>query len=500
MPEPARPRFNPPARVRTRRNIPVAARESTHAPESRKAVTGDKPRDLVCQRLAQQARRFPDLDPTGFDARLSPRDAAFAHAMYDATIRRWLTLEHLIRSRLDKPGQPLDMGIQGALLAGAAQMVFLDRVPAHSAINHAVEWVKQAVGTRAGGLVNAVLRRIAELVAGASNLDVYSGGHDEIPMDDGGAIRLPAPVFRGDVAERLAAGTSHPPGFVRALIDHLGFERARAMCLHSLVRPPTVLCTQYDPDAADEHLTTHDSTGHRVWSGDFAGLSALLAARPRVWVQDAASSHAVLGLAARLSARGITSPTIVVDLCAGRGTKTRQLSAEFPEAVALASDTDEDRMKVLRDGAASTGGRIRAIDPPHLADAVRTLRRLRGSQESGGGADLVLLDVPCSNAGTLARRPEAKYRLASDQLARLIPLQREIIAAGAALLTRGGVLIYSTCSIDQSENHDQAAWAASSQGPGLMLLDESQTLPAGLPGDPPSTYRDGSYWALLTKA
>jgi 16S rRNA (cytosine967-C5)-methyltransferase len=237
-----------------------------------------------------------------------------------------------------------------------------------------------------------------------------------------------------------------------------------------------------------------------VWTGGFAGLSALLSAHPRLWVQDAASSHAVLGLAARLSARGITSPMILVDLCAGRGTKTRQLSAEFPQAVVLASDTDEDRMNVLRGGAASTGGRIRAIDPPHLADAVRTLRSLRGSKDCGGGADLVLLDVPCSNTGTLARRPEAKYRLASDQLARLIPLQREIIAAGAELLAPCGVLVYSTCSIDQTENHEQAAWAASSQGPGLVLLDESQTLPAGLPRDPPSVYRDGSYWALLTKA
>jgi 16S rRNA (cytosine967-C5)-methyltransferase len=351
--------------------------------------------------------------------------------------------------------------------------------------------------------VNAVLRRIAELVAGATNLDTYSGGHDEIPMDDGGAIRLPAPVFRGDQAERLAAGTSHPPGFVRALIDHFGSERARDLCLHSLVRPPTVVCTHYDADHAtptDEHLGAHDSAGHRVWTGDFAGLSALLAVRPRVWVQDAASSHAALGLAGRLAARGVSVPGVVVDLCAGRGTKTRQLSAEFPEAIVLASDTDEDRMKVLRDGASTTGGRIRAIDAAHLADAVRTLRGLRGGgADSGGGSDLVLLDVPCSNAGTLARRPEAKYRLASDQLARLIPLQREIMVAGAGLLAPGGVLVYSTCSIDQAENHDQAAWAASAEGPGLTLLDESQTLPSGLPGDPASAYRDGSYWAMLRK-
>jgi 16S rRNA (cytosine967-C5)-methyltransferase len=464
---------------------------STSHPDARKAVTGDKPRDLVCQRLAQQARRFPDLDPTGFDARLEPRDAAFAHAIYDAVIRRWLTLEVLVRSRMDKPNLPLDIGVQAALLSGAAQIVFLDRVPTHAVINHCVEWVKIAVNARAGGLVNALLRRVGELMASATNVDEYTIAHDEIPMEDGGAIRLPAPIFRGDPSQRLAAATSHPPAYIRALTTHFGPDVAKKLALHSLVRPPTVLCTHYAKPLADPGLAPHASQAHRVWTGDRPSMLTLLERERLVWVQDASSSRAVLGLAARLTALGKT-PRVIVDLCAGQGTKTRQLSAEFPGAVILASDTDEDRLKTLRAGAMTTGGRIQAAAYEDVPAVVRELSR-------GYGADLVLLDVPCSNAGTLARRPEAKYRLASDQMVRLVPLQREIIAKGTSLLSPEGMLVYSTCSIDPAENHDQAEWAASPDGPGLKLLDEEQTLPSGTPGDPASAYGDGSYFALLSR-
>ncbi len=486
------PGVNPRTARRPAINPPRVAPGSPPPPESRKAVTGDKPRDLVCQRLAQQARRFPDLDPTGFDARLETRDAAFAHAIYDAVTKRWLTLEILVRSRMDKPNLQLDIGVQAALLSGAAQIVFLDRVPTHAIINHCVEWVKIAVNARAGGLVNALLRRVGELMAGAVNATEYTVAHDEIPMEDGGAIRLPAPVFRGDLSERLAAATSHPPGYIRALTTHFGPDVAKKLALHSLVRPPTVLCTGYAARVDGPGFAPHASSAHRLWVGDRAAMLALLEREKSIWVQDAASSRAVLGLSAKLAGLGKT-PRIVVDLCAGQGTKSRQLSAEFPKSIVVAADTDEDRLRTLKAGAASTGGRIRACA---FGDVPSLVAELSG----GAGADFVLLDVPCSNAGTLARRPEAKYRLASDQMVRLVPLQRDIIAKGASLLAPGGVLMYSTCSIDPAENHEQAEWAASAAGPGLKVIDEEQALPTGVPGDPPSTYTDGSYWALFTKA
>jgi 16S rRNA (cytosine967-C5)-methyltransferase len=115
-----------------------------------------------------------------------------------------------------------------------------------------------------------------------------------------------------------------------------------------------------------------------------------------------------------------------------------------------------------------------------------------------GKADLVLLDVPCSNTGVLARRVEARYRFDREHLDRLKGMQRQIIADSIRLLRRGSGscgILYSTCSLDQNENHEQAVWA--SRWHGLGLAREHVRQPEGLPGDGPERYSDGSYAVLL---
>src|SRR5690606_20253861 len=114
---------------------------------------GDAARDTVFRRLARQAHRFPELDVRPFEpANLSTRDAAFAHAIEDVVVRRWLTLEHLLSTHLTQPFGELEPRVRAALLAGSAQLLFLDSVPVHAAINHAVEWAKQRIRPGAGKL------------------------------------------------------------------------------------------------------------------------------------------------------------------------------------------------------------------------------------------------------------------------------------------------------------------------------------------------------------
>ncbi len=455
--------------------------------------TPDTARDAVCLRLSQQAAVFPDLAPEGVDERgLYARDAAFAHAIYDAAVRRWTTLMAIIRSRLDKPTQPLPATAAAALLSAAAQVLLLDKVPAHAAINHSVEWAKRAAwgsgtkGAGVGGLVNAISRRIAELAAASVYQQDYTGAHDEMPLDSGGCLKLPAPVFRGDQMERLAAVTGIPRGILNEWSRQHGMEIAKELALHCLVRPPTVLLTKHASPATLESssLTRHDSPDHRVWRGERNVLSAFLGTDKGLWVQDSAAGRAVEAARASAVKRG-AMPKVIVDLCAGQGTKTRQLAAEFPESEIIATDTDSRRVDVLRTATAHLP-KVKVVRSEELAAAVA----------ASGGAGLVLADVPCSNSGTLARRSEAKYRLGPPQLARLTGIQREIVRFSKGLLGPGGVLLYSTCSIDPMENHAIATWAATELG--LRTLDEELTLPKGLPGGEGSAYADGSYWALLT--
>src|SRR5690606_865966 len=140
-----------------------------------------------------------------------------------AVARRWLTLAAIVNSRLDQDWAQLQPQVQAPLLAGAAQLLLMERLPDHAVINEAVNWTKAHARTRAGGLVNAVLRRIAALRG-----EVIAGTTDELPrdqllLDDGRAIRLTEPVFDAEPARNLAQQTSHADELIAHWIAAHGF-------------------------------------------------------------------------------------------------------------------------------------------------------------------------------------------------------------------------------------------------------------------------------------
>ena len=110
-------------------------------------------------------------------------------------------------------------------------------------------------------------------------------------------------------------------------------------------------------------------------------------------------------------------------------------------------------------------------------------------------ADLLVLDVPCSNTGVLARRVEAKYRFSPETLASLVDLQRQIIADTLSLLGDQGHLLYATCSIEDAENEKQAEWLV--RWHPARIVSSVRRLPSSGPGDPPTQYSDGGFFALL---
>ena len=126
--------------------------------------------------------------------------------------------------------------------------------------------------------------------------------------------------------------------------------------------------------------------------------------------------------------------------------------------------------------------RIEVIEP-------ETLRELDEK------VDLLVLDVPCSNTGVLARRPEARSRFSSTGLEKLVGIQRQIVADSIPCLSPGAHVLYTTCSLEPEENQSMPRWLEKWHG--WELVDESRVLPAGQPGDPPSSYHDGGYSALL---
>jgi 16S rRNA (cytosine967-C5)-methyltransferase len=436
-----------------------------------------KARDVVMARVARQVKQFPQLELAALDTSgLEPRDAALANAIDHAVARRWLTLQRVIESQLSRAWEEVEGGVRAALLAGAAQLLLMDRLPDHAVVDEAVEWAKANVRPQAGGIVNAVLRKVGGLRAERTS-EFDGTRRDHLPLSEGGAWKLRERVFSADEMTRLGEQTSHPRSVIEHWVMQLGWDGARSLARHNIVMGP-VIVTGLGPDqtAAPLGFSAHEAAGFWVSETARADLARLMRGLPHARVQDP-------GTAAACNLTRDMSPVLIVDVCAGRGTKTKQLCELHPRARAIATDKDAARLRDLR----ATFAQSTQVE----VVAFETLARIRG------GADCVVIDVPCSNSGVLARRVEARYRLSEASIAQLVATQRDIVANAAELAGPHGVLLYATCSLEPAENSYQVEWMEKQLG-WKPVMAESR-FPRGLPGEAMARYADGGFGCLLAR-
>ncbi|MSQ90923.1 MAG: hypothetical protein EXS01_05970 [Phycisphaerales bacterium] len=408
-----------------------------------------------------------------------------AGAIEFATLRHWLTAESIARVMCTRPWLEVQPEVRAALLVGATQIFFMPREPVHAVVDDCVSWTRGRLQAGAGGFVNALLRRIAGLrgvLLPASDKTAWWEMADAIPLPDGTVLKLNEPVFSADPIARLSAQTSHPMALIARWSGARGMATARTLAAHNLVQMPIVIHSGSGRSIGDdpmlaEHSVRHSHEGFAVWTGSTGDLARALQARSDLIVQDPASARAVD------STRDL-SPKRILDACAGRGTKAVQCAMRHPNAEVWATDPDLQRLDTLR-ARAKPFANLRVVE---LAELGRLPRYF----------DLVILDVPCSNTGVLARRLEARYRFTDRNLDELTRLQRGIADHHRGLCAPGGTLIWSTCSLDKAENQDQVRWLAKQSG-GRVVGDE-EFLPQGAPGDPPSECTDGAYHARIAIA
>jgi 16S rRNA (cytosine967-C5)-methyltransferase len=451
-------------------------------------ISQNDARYRVHERLIKLTQRFPDLPLGSADTRgLSPRDAAFARALESAILERWITLETVLSSQIDRRWETLQPAVRAALLTGAAELLLLDGIPDHAAINESVNRVRQHVHQAAAGLVNAVLRKVARLrkdtlPAEHPDAQAFHERRDLLPLSDGRALVLDQPIFAEEQVLRLEQQTSHGEDLVVHWIGAHGMAKTRDLCRHDLVRPP-ICITADDPEEIrpeaeeDGPLSPHDRAGFFVFNPRRAGIERFLEAYPHSRVQDPASAESVAGAYA-------LKPKRILDFCAGRGTKTRQLAHAFPDAMILATDVDAVRYADL-ERCFADHPTIEVLRPEQLSKAI-------------GLVDLLMLDVPCTNTGVLPRRPEAKYRFSRESLASIATLQRKIVREAEPFLAPGGAILFSTCSLEPAENRRMVTWMERRFG--LDCRNAAQRFPAGMPGDPPARIHDGSFHAVLLKS
>ncbi|MHB1843457.1 MAG: 16S rRNA (cytosine(967)-C(5))-methyltransferase RsmB [Deltaproteobacteria bacterium] len=355
---------------------------------------------------------------------LSPRDAALANELVFGTLRRQLRLDHALSAMAGRPMAELELPIRVALRLGALQLLFL-RVPARAAVDESVELVKSRGLARAGGLVNAVLRRLSR--------------EGEPPLPD-------------EPIERLAVEESHPRWLVQRWVERLGLERARARCAAN--NRPAPLCLRVSPRIEPTELARRlalarpDATIER---GQFAPRALELsgAGSPAQLPGQAEGHFQIQDQAAQLVALyAAPGPGPFLDVCAAPGGKACQL-AELGAAPVFALDISPRKLARVVDEARRLGP-LEVL--PLAADARLPLPFPPGSQQQ------LLVDAPCSGLGTLRRHPEVRYRRSPDDPPRMAALQREILARAVDCLAQGGTLSYAVCSTEPEEGAEQLAW------------------------------------------
>lgn len=422
--------------------------------------------------------------------RLDAREAGLAMEIALGAVRHSGTIRNILSHVAEYDDRRVDPDVRAILYTAAHQLIWLDRVPDFAAVNEAVELSREMVGVRVSGLVNAVLRRLTRAIENKRvPWERLNPRHIRVTWDQACAFNcdvLPAPTA---LERHLAAATGELPSRFERMVTTLGVHATEAAAWAMQASPPITLqrnaLTTSQPKFAEalKDVPEIEIAGDAAYLPGNAALLDIAAFRDGMcYVQDATANEAVASLGARPGQR-------VLDLCAAPGGKTIALACAMrDQGQIVAADVSNDRIARIR----ANVSRLQLTSVWALLLPAGDVSRLTPLGEFDG----VLADVPCSNTGVIARRPEARLTLNEKKLTSLVELQQRLIRVAAARTRVGGHLVYSTCSIEHAEN--EAIVQHFLAGSDAWQVDELKlTLPAW--GPKLSDWRDGGFIARLTR-
>ena len=423
------------------------------------------------------------------------RDRRLLQELVYGTARYQNTLDRVLSRSLKWPMSSQRKEPRWALRLGAFQIVYLSRVPAHAALDQTLEGLKALprVPSKTVGFVNAVLRNVVQGIREKTEAPPADPRDPSVlPIRQGFCYfrHDVLPDHRKDAVSHLAIKHSLPGWLVERWLDRFGEEEAEPLCVaHNRVPQLAVRITSKAPsrEALAKRL---EEEGYGVAEGTLPDSLILqrverLGESPAFrdgWfqVQDETAQQIGAALNPPAGAR-------VLDLCASPGGKTTQLIESVGESgLVVAADRSEEKLVRLRET-------IARVASPGVTGTHRVALVPDEPSSIALGEEFthVLVDAPCSNTGVLARRPEARWRIARGDLKSLARLGRGLLEAGLRHLAPGGRLLYSTCSIEPEENESVIA-ASAADHPELEELATKLFLPH-------RTGSDGGYYSLLLK-
>ncbi len=374
---------------------------------------------LLCRVEESGAYSNLVLDEHFKRSRMDARDKGFCTALFYGTLERKLTLDEIIRRYITRPGDKISLEVRNIIRTGLYQLLYMDSVPESAAVNEAVKLASKNRNPAVKGFVNGVLRSFLR--------------------DD---KKLPEPQGK---AESLSVKYSCPLPLVEKWLKELGEEQTERLLADSLGRAPVTIrtnTTRTSPEALAVRLAASGLTVHKnKYVGEALEISG---AAPESTTEYAEGLFHVQDVSCMLCCRALDPKPgmTVLDMCAAPGGKTFTI-AEIMEndGRLLAFDLHKKRAGLIAEGAKRLGLTIVEAD----ANDAKAFR------DDLPQADGVLCDVPCSGLGVIRRKPEIKYKDLTE-FERLPEIQYDILDTCSRYVKRGGVLVYSTCTVSEAEN------------------------------------------------
>ncbi|MFL6375096.1 MAG: 16S rRNA (cytosine(967)-C(5))-methyltransferase RsmB [Pyrinomonadaceae bacterium] len=364
----------------------------------------------------ERERAFSSVLLPIYEEALSQEDRALCHELVLGTLRRLLKLDRGIDELAE--GRKLDIEVRIALRLGLYQLLVLSKIPVRAAINESVELVKRAKKRSATGFVNALLRR---------------------------ASRQPLEFTYTDELDRISIEASHPKWLLAKWASQLGADAAYQLAVSNNEAAKTAFRIIGAADANVAELRASATPSNWV-DGCYlldrsTPLVRKLAVDGKIYLQDEASQ--MVAQAAEVPKGGR-----FLDVCAAPGGKTGLVAANTNPELAVAGDLYQPRVELLRDNCRRQGVDVQVV----RYDAQTAL------PFEEAAFDVVLIDAPCSGTGTVRHNPEIRYSLAPSDIEELSNKQRRIRVEASKAVKKGGLLIYSTCSLESEEGEDVAGW------------------------------------------
>ncbi|MCR1974863.1 16S rRNA (cytosine(967)-C(5))-methyltransferase RsmB [Clostridium sporogenes] len=360
---------------------------------------------------------------------LKDNDKALITEIVYGTLKYKETLDIIIQSYLKNPIKTMDKNIANILRITIYQIRYLDKIPSFAAVNEAVEMSKK-ISIKYSKLVNGVLRNYIRTY---KNKKFY---------DDRNNL------------EKFSFIYSCPKWLIKMFISQYGIETAEKI-LKGLNERPNITVRvnnlKIDYDEAFEKL---DEYGYNIEEGYICPEAIQIIKGKNIeknplfiegdiTVQDESAMLVAPSME-------LTEESIVLDLCSAPGGKTTHISEIINnKSKVYAYDVHQNKLSLIEENAKRLG--IKNIETD-VCDAAVFNKELKEI------AHRVLMDVPCSGLGIIRKKPEIKWTKNEKEIKNIIDIQRKIMNNGASYLKKGGILLYSTCTLNKEENEENINW------------------------------------------